>query len=119
MSMKKQSIIFLIASLVAGVAGLCLSPFSPAFALAAVVWGVIYLILRFALWTPKSEWLPSLVFWLVAIAGMRVSVSWIFPDIRTGSAADWSLGLMFIGIVGAIVFGFRLLFLVVRARHSL
>ena len=60
-----------------------------------------------------------LAYTLVAIGGMRVSVLWIFPDIRIGSALDWSLGLLFMGIVGTVVFGFRILFLVARAKRSI
>ena len=117
--MKKRSIILFVVSLAAAVVGCWLSPLSTAFILAAVAWGVLYLVLRFGLWTPKSEWLPMLAYCLVLIAGMRVSVRWIFPDVRTGSALDWSLGLLFVGIVGIVVFGFRLLFLVTKARGSI
>jgi hypothetical protein len=53
------------------------------------------------------------------IAGYRVSVSWLIPGVRTGSALDWSLGLLFIGIVGVVVFGYRLLFLITQARRSI
>ena len=117
--MKKRSIIFFLASLAAAAVGCWLSPLSPTFILAAVAWGVLYLILRFALGTLKSEWLPTLAYCLVVIGGMRVSVSWIFPSVRTGSAPDWSLGLLFAGIVGIIAFGFRLLFLVTKAKRSI
>lgn len=117
--MKKRNIIFLLASLAATAVGCWLCPLSPAFILAAVVWGVVYLVLRFGFWTPKSEWLPMLAYCLVVIVGYRVSVSWLIHEVRTGSAGDWSLGLLFVGIVGVVVFGYRLLFLITRARHSI
>src|SRR4051812_16566701 len=117
--MKKRSIILFLVSLAAAAVGGWLSPLSATFILSAIAWGVLYLVLRFCLWTPKSEWLPMLAYCLVVIAGMRVSMHWIFPDVRTGSAVDWSLGLLFVGIVGIVAFGFRLLFLITRARHSI
>ncbi len=89
------------------------------FVLAAVAWGVVYVILRFAFWTPKSNWLPLLVNCLVIIVGRGVTRSWILPGIREGSAADTTLSLLFIGIVGVVVFGYRLLFLITKARGSL
>jgi hypothetical protein len=116
--MKNITIFFLASMILAGI-GCWLSPLSTAFILAAIAWGVIYLVLRFACWKSKSSWLPSLVFWLVVIVGMRCSLSWIFPGVRTGSVEDWSLGLLYVGIVGIVVFGFRLLFLIAKARHSI
>ena len=117
--MKQKNITGFLASLAAGVAGVWLAPFSPMFVLAAVAWGVVYVILRFAFWTPKSDWLPFLVAMLVVMAGRVVTRSWIVPGIREGSAAEWSLDLLFIGIVGVVVFGYRLLFLITKARGSL
>jgi hypothetical protein len=60
-----------------------------------------------------------LTFCLVLIVGYRTSVYWLIPDVRNDSAVDWSLRLLFVGIVGVVVFGFRLLFLITRARRSI
>ncbi len=117
--MKRRSIILFLASLAAAAVGISFSPPSTAFILAAIAWGVVYLVLRFALWNPKSKHLSWLINILVLISGMRVSVTWIFPTVRAGSAPDWSLGFLFIGIVGIVVFGFRLLFLTTRAKRSI
>jgi len=117
--MQRQTIIIFIASIAAAAIGYLSAPISAAFVLAACICGALYVVLRFCLWTPKAEWLPTLAQGLAVLGGMRVTIRLLYPGIPVGSRGDWLLGLAFVGTVGVVVFGYRIVYGLTKTRQSL